>query len=628
MKRSLGVALAAMIGLGAAVGAAAQQPGAGAGRGGPPPGRAGAEAQANAQASHGQEVFNARCKSCHEPAVDRAPNRAALAGRWADEVIAALKTGMMQPMAKGLSDKDITDVAVFLTGQQPGVKFDIAAESKNACKPSNRFNPKGPAWNGWSPDKTNNRVATSSTVTEANAPKLKVKWAFAYQGGRYGEPTVVGNRVFVTSSSGMNYALDRDTGCVAWRFNVAPAGVRTTVSLAADPKAPSGWVAYFGDYGKVVHALDANSGKELWKTKIDEHPRTVLTGAAVAYKDTLYVPVSSWEETVASLAAYECCTARGAVVALDRHTGKVKWKTYVLPEPKPFKKNGGGAQMFGPAGGAIWSAPTIDAKRNVLYVATGDSYTDVVEPGSDSIIAMDLDTGKVKWLNQVNKEDNFLMGCFGARPAANCPAPSGPDFDFGSAPILAKAGGKDLVFVGQKSGQVYAMDPDADGKIVWQTRIGRGSALGGVEWGMAADKANLYVAVNQGGLPSLTALRLTDGALVWQKRAPEAKCSYAGRCSNGYSAPPTLANGVLYGPNQDGHIRAFEAATGKPVWDFDTAAQKYDTVNGVKNQRGGNLDGTGLAMAGGMGFIVAGFNGASSTSGPDNVVLAFSVDGK
>ena len=628
MKRSVVVALAALIGLGAVASAAAQPPPAAGRAGGAPPGRGGAEAQTNAQATHGEQVFSARCKSCHEPAIDRAPNRAALAGRWADEVIAALKTGMMQPMAAGMTDADITDVSVFLTGQQPGVKFDVAAESKNKCAASNRFNPKGPSYNGWSPSNSNNRIASSSTVTAAQAPKLKVKWSFAYQGGRYGEPTVIGNRVFITSSSGMNYALDRDTGCVAWSFSTAPAGVRVTVTAAPDPKAASGWAIYFGDYGKVVHALDANSGKELWKTKIDDHPRTVLTGAPVVYKDRLYVPVSSWEETVASLSAYECCTARGAVAALDRKTGKLLWKTFTLPEPKPFKKNAGGAQMFGPAGGAIWSAPTIDAKRNLLYVATGDSYTDIVKPGSDSIMAMDLDTGKVKWIKQVNDEDNFLMGCFGAKPAANCPSKGGPDFDFGASPILAKVKGKDVVFVGQKSGEVYAMDPDADGKILWQTRIGRGGALGGVEWGMAADAANLYVAVNQGGMPSLTALRLEDGAMIWQKRAPDPKCSYAGRCGNGYSSPPTLANGVLYGPNQDGHIRAFEAKTGKPVWDFDTAAQKYDTVNGVKNQRGGNLDGTGLAMAGGMGFIVAGFNGASSTSGPDNVVLAFSIDGK
>lgn len=629
MRAFLGAAMAiAAISVAAIGGTALSQP-AGAGGNALSARAAQAAAQAKLQA-HGEEIFNQRCKSCHMPPVEHAPSRSELAAQFPDVIIAALKTGKMQSMAAGLSDDDIAAIAVFVTGQAPDAHFDIAAESKNACPAGSKFNPTaGPAWNGWSPDKQNTRVAASTTITAATAPKLAVKWAFAYQGGRYGQPTVVGNRVFVTSSSGQVYALDKTTGCVAWAYK-ARGSVRVTVSVGKNPKAASGWAAYFGDMSRNQVAVDANSGKELWNVNIDPGPRGILTGAPALWGDTLYVPLSSFEEGVAGLAAYECCKQRGAVAALDTLTGKIKWKSYSIPTaPAPFKKNAVGTQMYGPAGGAIWSSPTIDPKRGVLYVATGDSYTDVKEAYSDAVEAMDLKTGKIKWAHQVTEDDHFLVGCPPGRPGVNCPTPNGPDFDFGSSPILKHLkNGKDVLFAGQKSGGVYALNPD-DGAILWQIRIGKGSALGGVEWGMAADNDNLYVAVADRGMPTLSALRLSDGALVWRHRAPEpATCSFQGRCANGYSGPPSLANGVLYGVNQDGHVRAFIAKTGEKIWDYDTAARHYETVNGVKNQRGGNLDATGMTFAGPMAFLMAGFNGASGSSGPDNVLLAFSVDGK
>ncbi len=586
-------------------------------------------------AAHGEELFNGRCKSCHMPPVEHAPSRSELASQFPDVIITALKTGKMQAMASGLSDDDIAAIAVFITGQPPDAKFDVAAEAQNKCSASSKFNPAGPSWNGWSPDKQNTRVASATTINAANAPKLKVKWAFAYQGGRYGQPTVVGNRVFVTSSSGQVYSLDKETGCVAWAYK-ARGSVRVTVSVGRNPKAPSGWAAYFGDMNRNQVAVDATTGKELWVVNIDSGGRGILTGAPALWGNVLYVPLSSFEEGVAGLAAYECCKQRGAVAAIDVTTGKMLWKSYSIPTtPAPFRKNSAGTQMYGPAGAAIWSSPTIDPKRGVLYVATGDSYTNVEEAYSDAVEAMDLKTGKIRWAHQMTEADHFLVGCPPQRPGVNCPTPNGPDFDFGSSPILkhlppkkGEKGGKDVLYAGQKSGQVYALNPD-DGSIIWQTRIGRGSALGGVEWGMAADNQHLYVGIADRGMPTLSALRLTDGALIWQHRAPEpAKCSFEGRCGNGYSGPPTVANDVVFGVNQDGHIRAFAGKSGQAIWDYDTAGRHYETVNGVKNQRGGNLDATGITFAGGMGFLMAGFNGASGSSGPDNVLLAFSTDTK
>src|SRR5262249_37223114 len=144
---------------------------------------------------------------------------------------------------------------------------------------------------------------------------------------------------------------------------------------------------YFGDQKSNVAAVDAETGALLWKTKVEDHPLSRITGSPILYRDRLYVPVSSIEETTGRDAKYECCKFRGSLVALDAYTGKVLWKSFtVQEEPRPFKQNSAGTQMFGPAGGAIWSAPTIDLKRKLIYVATGNSYTDVPTRHSDAIM--------------------------------------------------------------------------------------------------------------------------------------------------------------------------------------------------------------------------------------------------
>ncbi|HVY88626.1 MAG TPA: PQQ-binding-like beta-propeller repeat protein [Hyphomonadaceae bacterium] len=632
MRRSIlaAAAMAAVSGAFLATSAVGQPPAGGAPQAPASP-QAQAQAQAAALAAHGEELFSASCKKCHDPAVDRAPNRNALASFNGEVIINALSAGgMMQPMAAGMSADDIRAVAVYLTGRaEIRAAFDTANEASNPCPASDKFSAKGAAWNGWSPDVEGSRIAAGSTIKAKDAPKLKVKWSFAYQGGRYGQPTIFGNRVFVTSSSGIAYALDRNSGCVAWQFKV-PAGIRVTPSVDKNPKAGSGYAVYFGDYQHNVYALDVASGAQLWKVNVEPHPRAVLTGAPVLYKDHLYVPVSSWEETISSVAAYQCCTFSGSVAAIDTTTGHIDWQTHVMPEPKPSKTNAAGTQMFGPAGGAIWSAPSIDAKRGLIYVTTGDSYTEVKEDSSDAVVAMDLKTGAIKWKHQMTEDDNFLTGCPPGRPSINCPTPTGPDFDFGATAILRHlSNGKDVLMAGQKSGQVYGVNPD-DGSILWQTRFGKGSALGGVEWGMAADNERVYVAINQGGAPGLYAVNIANGETVWQALAvTPAKCSFKSvRCGNGYSAPPSIVNGVVYAPNQDGHIRAFDAKTGSQLWDYDAGAQTFETVNGVKDQHGGNFDGSGIAFAGDMAFTMSGYNGASGSSGPNNVLLAFSVGGK
>jgi polyvinyl alcohol dehydrogenase (cytochrome) len=289
--------------------------------------------------------------------------------------------------------------------------------------------------------------------------------------------------------------------------------------------------------------------------------------------------------------------------------------------------------MYGPAGAAIWSAPTVDAARGLIFVATGDSYTDVKEDGSDSILAIDIATGQVKWRTQATAGDNYMSGCE-VTPLVNCPKDLGHDFDFGGSPVLLKlAGGKDVLLAGQKSGAVYGLDPDS-GRILWKTQAGAGGPLGGIEWGLASDGARLYVGVADAfmpsppGKPGLDALDPASGRVLWSEPSPHLLCAWEGGapCMNGVSAAPSVAGGVVYAGDMNGRLRAYAAATGKPIWEIDTGAASFATVNGV-SLPGGNIDGPGPVVVGRRLFVMSGYQ--SSLGGPGVcLLLAFSVDGR
>jgi polyvinyl alcohol dehydrogenase (cytochrome) len=445
-----------------------------------------------------------------------------------------------------------------------------------------------------------------------------------------GQPIVIGDRLFITTEVGQLFSLDAQTGCTHWTMS-AGAGVRGAMSVGPLPGGSKAKFAlYFGDQKSNVAAVDAETGALLWKTKVEDHPLSRITGSPMLYRDRLYVPVSSIEETTGRDAKYECCKFRGSLVALDAYTGKVLWKSFtVQEEPKPFKKNSAGTQMFGPAGGAIWSAPTIDLKRKLIYVATGNSYTDVPTGHSDAIMAFEMDTGRLKWVNQVTPKDNFLVGC--RQPGVgNCPEDAGPDYDFGSSPILRTlANGKQVILAGQKSAVIYALDPDQQGKTLWQVRLGIGGALGGIEWGFAADEQNVYVpnadVSGPGRKPGITALRIATGEKLWQVLSPPPNCSWGtARCNNSQSAAASLIPGVVFSGTTDGHLRAYATRDGSVIWDYDTA-QATVTVNGGLT-KGGAVDGGGPAIANGVLYTNSGYG--RIVGQPGNLLLAFTVDGK
>src|SRR6185503_10234125 len=471
----------------------------------------------------------------------------------------------------------------------------------------------------------NSRYQPTPGIKPEDVTKLKVKWAFAHPGPMAtGQPTIIGDRLYLTIEVGLIYCLNAQSGCTYWTMN-AGAAVRAAICVGPLPSGSPARVAlYFGDEKSTVQSLDAATGRLLWKTKVEDHLLSRITGSPVLYRNRLYVPVSSFEETAGRDSKYECCKFRGSIVALDAYTGKIVWKSFtVQEEPKPFKKNSVGTQMYGPAGGAVWSAPTIDTKRRVIYAATGNSYTDAPTGHSDSIMAFDLDTGKLKWAMQVTPKDNFLVGC--RQPGVgNCPEEAGPDYDFGSSPILRTLpDGKQVILAGQKSGVIYGLDPDNSGKKLWEVKIGSGGALGGIEWGFAADGENVYVPVaDVGGAarkPGLTALKIATGERLWHVPAPAPKCSWGTtRCNNSQSAAATLIPGVVFSGTADGHLRAYATKDGAIIWDYDTA-QPINTVNGGE-AKGGSLDGAGATIANGVLYTSSGYGRLIGQ--PGNLLLA------
>jgi len=619
----------------------------------------------------GEQIYNGRCKSCHEPPIDRAPSRQILSSMPAAQIVGALTSGVMAPMSAGLSDADKQAVAGFLTGAAPAPvaqgappparvnAFANAPKGEDKmCASHPPIQATGSDWTSVGMGDASLRYQPKPGLTAADVPKLKVKWAYAMAGGSM--PTVVGDWLFIANRSGKTYALDAKTGCVHWALDM-PA--RTTPMILKSPISPSGWLTLIGERSRVLHALDAQTGKEIWKTEpLETHPVAGITGSPIVSGNQVFVPITSGEEGAARQPTYACCSFRGSLVAVDLTTGKKQWQTYMITEPlKPIRKNSAGVTMQGPAGAAIWSAPAVDTARGLVLVATGDSYTEAATKGADAIVAMDIKTGKIRWLNQVTEDDNFVTGCGPTANHANCPTPLGPDADFGATPIVFKLKtGKTVILSGQKSGMVYGMDPDT-GKTLWTQRVGSGSTLGGIEWGMAADTQRLYVAnsdigalmdelrktqgkplsiigINGVGKPGLSALDPATGKVIWHTPAPNAPCTYAGdrsrdrapgACMRAQSAAPSAMPGVVFSGTMDGWFRAYDAATGKVIWADSTTSRTYDTVNGVKGQAGGSIDGMGPAIANGMVFTMSGFNGAANTGGNGvNVLLAYSVDGK
>jgi len=583
-----------------------------------------------AAAVSGEAIYQKRCAACHDTASERAPSREALKQLSVARILRTLDFGVMINIAYVLNREEREAVANYLGVQ----RVDQPVPPQAYCKDRtvNIGASPSPIWNGWGPDLSNARYTTTSGLTLNQVGKLKLKWAYAFDGDvtAFAAPTVLGSTLFVGSAGGAVQALSTDSGCVRWVYQ-ASGPVRS--ALVAVPNGKT-HVLVFTDLTGWAYGVEAETGRLQWKKKPEEHESTRLTGSAAVQDGVVFIPAASWEETRSSNPDYPCCTFRGSVTALRAKDGTEVWKTYTVREkPHALEKGPGSVGTFGPSGAGIWGSPTLDSKRGLLYVSTGDNYSTPATDTSDSILALELKTGRIVWSKQITPGDVFTGSC----TAGGCP---GPDYDFGSSVIIEKLpDGREVLLAGQKSGVVYALDPDRKGAILWQTRVGKGGTGGGVQWGMASDGQKVYAAVSdmvrkaapgtviQVGLPpdptqggGLTALRISDGEKVWY--AAPAACGSKPLCSPAQPGALTAIPGAVFSGSDDGHLRAFATEDGRVLWDFDTA-RDYQSANGIRG-KGGALDGAGPVIVGGMLFVNSGY--ARSGGMPGNVLLAFAPD--
>ena len=487
-----------------------------------------------------------------------------------------------------------------------------------------------PSWNGWGNGPANTRFQPKAQgkLTAEDLPRLQLKWAFGFSNvmSARPQPTVVGGRLFAPSENGHVYALNPHTGCRYWTYK-ALAGIPTAVVVGQyrDASGNPGLALYFGDRKANAYAVDAQTGREIWVRKVDTHASAAITGSVAFDGTRVFVPVQGLnEEAMGGFAGYPCCTFRGSVSALDASTGNLIWKTYTVRESSPRPASRDGTPAYGPAGGGIWSVPTIDSKRRLVYVATGNGYANPVQATTDAVLALDINTGALKWSRQLTPDDVWTLGCqqnSGAKSA--CPNALGPDFDLSAPPALVHVGDRDLLVLPQKSGIAWALDPAREGAAVWQYRFGQGSGLGG-QWGVAVDPEHVYVGVADLLTPTpggMRALSLSGGELLWEKPPLTKLCGSARDCSAGQGGPLTAIPGAVLNGGMDGGLRAYSSKDGSVLWTFDTN-RDFDTVNGVK-ARGGSMDSAGPIVVDGMVYVSSGSGGLVGRQG--NVLLAFGL---
>jgi polyvinyl alcohol dehydrogenase (cytochrome) len=586
----------------------------------------------------GFAIFQNVCLSCHgNPNVKNAPEPAVLRTYSPERIYTALASGSMKAVGDKLTDNErrlvAQAVAGRLLGTSPQGDYKFMADHCSANPPMAAPS-SAPSWNGWGNNIDNTRFqpAAAARLTIAQLPRLKLVWAFGLPNSTsaYSQPVAVAGRIFIGTDTGYVYSMNARTGCVYWSF-LAQAGVRNALrieSLTVQGKRRD--VALFGDLKANVYALDARTGRQLWATHVEKQYTDRVTAPPAYYQGKLFVPISSWEEFSAASLDYPCCTSVGEIVALDAHTGRILWNTYVIPQrPQPTRKNSKGVQQYAPAGGSVWNTPAVDPKLHAIYFGTGDATTAPAADTSDSLMALDMRSGRILWHYQITSGDAFLGGCYGDAATDNCPPTEGPDWDVPAPPILVNnlPHGQRLIVVGTKPGDVLAFDPDAQGKLVWRTnvtgklaqRLPFGPAAfrqTGIQWGGAVYDGNVYYGLKVGG--GLAAIRIADGQRLWQVPVADGY----GEQRVGYDSPATTIPGMVFLGGSDGSIVAASTRDGHILWSYDTN-RAFDTVNRVP-AHGGAMGSQGITVVNGMVFAGSGYSvGQSGVAHSGNVVLAF-----
>lgn len=588
--------------------------------------------QSSVFAQDGEALYTQYCATCHAAPTDlRTPPRVALGTFTANSIYHALSEGLMQAQGSALSDAQKITIAEYLSRSTYKPERVERLAQCAAPMPSLQLSAMG-TWNGWGNGDRNARHQGSedTAINASNIESLELAWAFGFEdaSSARAQPSVVNGVMFMGSNSGTVYALDLASGCAYWTF-LATTEVRGALSVVHSAVLNKELLVG-ADASNRVFVLDATTGERLWHADVDPSPYARSTGSPVVSGDLVFVPVSSAEVVVAANPTHECCSFRGNVAAFDLNTGEKRWHTYIMEEAKEVGVNSAGKRVFAPSGAPIWDAPTIDEKRRRVYVGTGQNYSRPASNSSDSVIAFNMDTGNIDWIMQTTGNDAFTMACTAAPGHPNCPDP-GPDLDIGASVLnVTLSTGKDILVAGTKGGVVFAMDPDAEGEVLWQTRVGRGGALGGIHWGMSfvGDIAFVPVSDRATGLeqeeerqPGLHAIDMKTGERLWYAPALE-RCEAGNRaCLDVYSAPPSATADIVVTGALNGHLFAHDQATGAVLWEYDTV-QDYSTVNAVP-AKGGAIDSAGPVFSGDYMIVNSGY--ATFGQIPGNSLLVFKL---
>lgn len=468
--------------------------------------------------------------------------------------------------------------------------------------------------------------AVNTSINSANASKLELLWVYGFStNSPRSYPLVTEDTIFIGDGGRGLVALDRENGCVRWENTEIQDISTAIVSEVVDGRT----LLIFSGRNSGVFAVDANSGELVWQRFVDDdHPIPMFSGSPLVYEDKVFVPISSLEIGLTLNPFYGCCTTSGGMAALDSATGDTLWyRPTIEEEAKVTGRHFFFVEEYGPSGAPVWGAPMLDTKRRLLFYGSGQNYSRPASLTSDAIFAVHIDTGEIAWVEQFTAGDAFNLACGLGLP--NCPEPMGPDVDFGAPPLLVElATGEDLVIAGQKSGDVYGIDPDS-GETVWSTRFGRGGPLGGVHWGIAANPEMDLVFVPISDIPTLPkerppqpglfALDFNDGRIVWSVER-KAKCE-ARSCWPGLSAAITAGPDIVVTGSLDGMLEIYRASDGELLWSYDTVTE-FSAVNELAT-KGGAFDAHGPMLADNLLIVSSGYGSFGQEGG--NALLVFTV---
>jgi polyvinyl alcohol dehydrogenase (cytochrome) len=543
----------------------------------------------------------------------------------ADALLKVMEEGAMRRQAVHLTGQERRAIAAYLSESSSSEPQPVWYCDSGEIDMENSLR----SWGDWGGGLSNYRNEASTTINRRTVNDLTLKWAFSYPGATRArsQPLVYADTVFVGSQDGTVYALDLSSGCARWTYS-AGAEVRNGLALVDSLAEP---LLVFGDFSARVHAIETATGKQVWTTDVASHPDATITGSVKVAEGKVFVPISSSEWATAADPGYPCCSFRGGVAALDAKTGTLQWNTYVIPEVPVATgtKNAAGVDQYGPSGAPVWNSPAIDIARGLLYVGTGEAYTSPASSSSDAVIAMRLDDGQIVWRKQLLAGDAWNMACF-IGGGANCPEENGPDLDIGASIILWQSERQSRLLVGQKSGDVYALDPDHQGAVRWHRKLGRGGFAGGVHWGMTFDGTTLFVPIadtdflglaSGEAFPGVHALDPDTGLTRWYTRADdECLAETKPACDPGMSAAASSSSDLVFAGGFDGMLRAYDSASGEVLWRFNTA-QSFGAVNG-DTALGGSIESDGPVLVGDHLLINSGYQFGGRL--PGNALLVFS----